>query len=328
MIESADDLEDVACPSCGSDRRSARFRGRDPSVGPGMSFQIVRCDACGQHYTSPRPIAAAIGRYYPTEYHCYQVEDTPPEGAPGSIQNLVLRDGFGAPSLRPTGWRRAAARTVQWFRSPQSFGFGLPFRGKGRLLDFGCGSGKFLRRMHALGWDVTGIDFSPDAVRDVRASGLRAFQGSLPHPDLLPASFDVITMRHALEHVPSLRIVLRNAWTLLNAGGLLLVQVPNFEGFDAQYFGDASLCVDLPRHLTHFTRDTLLAMFQREGLSDARVNLATHAAWLRKAARRDARRRALSKMIRLSPISRLAAMICQLTGRGNEIVATAVRSDN
>src|SRR2546423_1647282 len=133
MIESADDLEDVACPSCGSDRRSPRFRGRDPSVGPGMSFQIVRCDACGQHYSSP------------------------------------------------------------------------------------------------------------DAVRDVRASGLRAFQGSLPHPDLLPGSFDVITMRHALEHVPSPRDVLRSAWDLLDAGGMLLVQVPNFEGFDAQYFGDASL---------------------------------------------------------------------------------------
>src|SRR5438552_5407807 len=100
MIESPADLEDVPCPACGSDRRSPRFRGRDPSVGTGMSFQIVRCDDCGQHYTSPRPIPAAIGRYYPAEYHCYQVEETPPEGRRGSIQNLVLRDAFGAPALR------------------------------------------------------------------------------------------------------------------------------------------------------------------------------------------------------------------------------------
>src|SRR5437773_1445670 len=102
MMESPSDFEEVACPGCGGARRTLRFQGRDPSVGPGVAFSIVRCDDCGQHYTSPRPIAAAIARYYPAEYHCYQVEAAPPEGAPGSIQNLVLRDAFGAPSLRPS----------------------------------------------------------------------------------------------------------------------------------------------------------------------------------------------------------------------------------
>jgi SAM-dependent methyltransferase len=326
IVESPSDLEEVPCPNCASQRRSPRREGRDPTLGPGRSFAIVRCDDCGQHYTSPRPTAAAISRYYPAEYHAYHIEQAPPAGRDGSIKNLVLRDAFGAPALRPTGWRRAAARLVRCVRSPQSFGHGVPYRGRGRLLDFGCGSGKFLRRMHALGWNVTGIDFSDDAVRDVRASGLRALQGSLPHPDLHPGTFDVVTMRHALEHVPDPRAVLRSAWELLDAGGLLLVAVPNGDGWDGRYFGDAALCFDLPRHLTHFGPRTLAEMFRREGIPTPRVEVISRANWIRKAARRDPRPRAVSMLLRLSALSRVAAIICRLTGDGNELIATAVKA--
>jgi len=328
MIERSCDLEEVPCPGCDSNRRTPCREGRDPALEPGIRFRIVRCDDCGLHYTSPRPISSAISRYYPAEYHCHQLEEGLAAGPEGSLQNLLLRSAFGAPSVRPSGLGRAVARVINAVRPPQRFGYGITYRGRGRLLDFGCGSGKFLRRMQALGWDVTGMDFSDAAVRAVRTSGVPALAGSLPHPDLPPRSFDVITMRHALEHVPDPRSVLRGAWDLLDSGGLLLVQVPNFAGWEIRHFGDASLGVDLPRHLTHFTRATLSAIFERAGLRRPRVRLATHANWFRKAARRNGGHRRLDQLLRQSPPwCRVAAALCQMARCGNEIVATAVKPE-
>src|SRR5207248_10740686 len=106
------------------------------------------------------------------------------------------------------------------------------------------------------------------------ASGMRALQGTLPHPELLPGSFDVITMRQALEHVPDPRATLRIARELLDADGVLVIQVPNYASWQVGYFAEASMIVDLPRHLTHFTPDSLRAMLQREGFGSISVRQA------------------------------------------------------
>ena len=45
-----------------------------------------------------------------------------------------------------------------------------------RVLDFGCGRGKYLSRLSALGCDVTGIDSNPDYVEEARSNGFKAFQ--------------------------------------------------------------------------------------------------------------------------------------------------------
>src|SRR5205807_107331 len=198
-----------------------------------------------------------------------------------------VRNAFGSPEKRPRGSFRLLARAISTVRKPEWFGFGVAWRGQGRLLDVGCGAGKFLLRMKNLGWDVSGVDFSPTAVQAVRAAGMRALQGTLPHPELRPGNFDVVAMRHALEHVPDPRETLRRAWELLAPGGLLLIQVPNFAAWDVSVLGDAALGVDLPRHLTHFTPQTLGEMLRREGMTNITVRQVSHANWIRKAAKRN-----------------------------------------
>src|SRR5438552_3912070 len=179
MNEVAADFETVPCPGCGSRRHALAHTGPPVPDAPNLRMQIVRCADCGLHYQNPRPKVSALGKFYPNDYSPYRGEekDTPIDG---SVRGLVLRDAFGAPALRPSNFGHFVARTVTTFRRPEWFGFGVAWRGRGRLLDFGCGGGKFLRRMHALGWDVTGIDFSDTAVNAVRESGLKAVQGTLP----------------------------------------------------------------------------------------------------------------------------------------------------
>src|SRR5207249_8143111 len=79
----------------------------------------------------------------------------------------------------PRWWRKL----VKPFASKQHKR--LPLKGAGKLLDFGCGSGTFLERMRRQGWEVTGLDVSSQAVTHARSHlGLRALQGTLPHPQL------------------------------------------------------------------------------------------------------------------------------------------------
>jgi 2-polyprenyl-3-methyl-5-hydroxy-6-metoxy-1,4-benzoquinol methylase len=322
------DFELIACPGCGAAGFVIVHEGRDWVLNdPAVTMRIVRCERCGLHYTNPRPRLEHLGRYYPDEYAPYLSDGAEDRtGAGGSIRSLVLRRAYGAPHLRPRGLAGALAGGLAMLRSPRHFGFGVPWRGEGRLLDFGCGGGKFLRRMHALGWTVTGIDFSASAVSALRESGINALVGTLPHPELLPQSFDVVTMRHSLEHVPDPPAVLRAARELLAPGGRLVIQVPNFASWEVDYFGDASPRLDLPRHLMHFTPSTLGAMLERAGFSVIRLRQVCRANWLKKAARLAPERgpkRRIGFAFRATLPCRLAARWCELTHRGNELIAIA-----
>ena len=144
----------------------------------------------------------------------------------------------------------------------------MPIHGEGRLLDFGCGSGSYLWRMHRQGWKVIGVDPSAAAVDYVRHElGLPALVGSLPHEDLHDGYFDVITMWQSLEHVHWPMEVLRAARRLLAPGGKLIVAVPNIDSLPFRWFGQTWIGLDLPRHLSHFAPSTLTHMLESRRLS-------------------------------------------------------------
>jgi 2-polyprenyl-3-methyl-5-hydroxy-6-metoxy-1,4-benzoquinol methylase len=196
-------------------------------------------------------------------------------------------------------------------------------------LDFGCGDGAFLRRMHARGWRVLGLDLSEAAVRHVRCEpGLRALVGTLPHPDLSPESFDVITMWQSLEHVHRPLEVLQQAYRLLAPGGKLIAAVPNIDSAPFRWFGPAWFGLDLPRHLTHFSAATLRRMLERAGFRVEALRMVRHNAWLRASARRACRQRRAPyrlRWLRAGPLCRLASLYCLLTGQSDCVTAIAVK---
>src|SRR5438477_4588713 len=176
--------------------------------------------------------------------------------------------------------------------------------------------------MAALGWEVMGIGFSESAVRAVRESGLRAIQGSLPHAELSERSFDVITMRQALEHLPDPREVLTATRELLDDGGLLVIQVPNFASWEIEYFGDAALTLDLPRHLLHLTPETLRGLLERCGLEVKSLRQHCRASWLRKSLKqieRRGERRSSDALLKFKVGCQIAARRAESAGLGNEL---------
>jgi SAM-dependent methyltransferase len=259
------EFEEVACDFCGDSRADVLITGRDRLHGLPGTFRVVSCRACGLARTSPRPTLASLGTAYPSKYgpHKHGGKLRPPLG----LLRWALVNLRGYPLGRRASW---AARMLLWplarqsLRTKRGLGY-LPWATDGRLLDFGCGSGTYLARVAAAGWRAEGVDLSENALSLARAAGLAVHLGTLPGLALPEESYDAITMRHALEHVPSPSATLEAAYKLLRPGGRLLVAVPRFDSIQARRFGSAWMHLDLPRHLTHFTKATLSRHLAKAG---------------------------------------------------------------
>jgi SAM-dependent methyltransferase len=298
--------EESDCLLCGGRRWTPLLEAPDcVPGGTGLWFAVVQCLDCGLCFTNPRPSAANIAQFYPSAY--------------GPHLTAALRRSPKPWHIRlPSPWRgpRQQRRALEW-------------HGQGRLLDFGCGGGSFLERMHARGWRVTGLDVSPAAVGRVRDGlGLRALLGSLPHPELRPGSFDVITMWHSLEHVHRPMAVLEEAHKLLAPGGKLVVAVPNIDSLPFRWFGSAWFGLDLPRHLTHFAPWTLHLMLENAGFAVGPIRMVRHSEWLRCSAKQSGHQHGAPRWHRVlttKTLSRLTTWYAALTSQCDCMLVTADR---
>jgi SAM-dependent methyltransferase len=297
--------EESPCPLCGREGAQPILEAADPdpTLG-GLRFAVVRCGDCGLHYTNPRPDAASIERFYTPDYR--------PHRSPRLLRSLHRR---WYPLARLVGRPCLERRR-------------LPWHGQGRLLDFGCGGGRFLLRMQDQGWKVLGLDRSPGLVAQLREKlGVRALAGSLPHVELAPQSFDVITMWSTLAHVHQPLAALREAYRLLVPGGRLYVEVPNIASLAFSWFGGDWAALDLPRHLTHFCPTTLRAMLMASGFDVRQMRRASHPDWVRASARAIRQSILRRQLLRLRPVARLISWIGYATGRADAIMSIGERPE-
>ena len=235
------ETETVDCLMCGGDDFETVIIASDPTTGIGGRFRVVRCRDCRLAFTNPRPTPTSIGPFYPDDYQPYisrPWSNTARDRRRRSLEAAVLQRYFGYPG-ESSNWKNRwrawwGKRRIRRSRQRQSW---IPFREPGRLLDFGCGAGMFLREMHEFGWSVEGLDFSLAMARQVgEEHGIKVHVGTLPHADVTPQSFDAVTMWNSLEHVFQPRETVRHAGTALRSGGLLVVGVPNFDSWSFQTF--------------------------------------------------------------------------------------------
>ena len=80
------------------------------------------------------------------------------------------------------------------------------------------------------------------------------------------ANFDLITMWHVLEHVDDLKWQVEQLQRLVKFQGRIVIAVPNYKSYDAQFYKELWAAYDVPRHLNHFNKTTITKIFKSKGL--------------------------------------------------------------
>jgi SAM-dependent methyltransferase len=101
-----------------------------------------------------------------------------------------------------------------------------------RVLDLGCGAGRFVAALRDAGADPVGVELAEGALerarRNVPGADLRALAGDGAIP-LADASVDLVWCSEVLEHVPDTAGLLSEARRVLRTGGRLLVTTPSHD---------------------------------------------------------------------------------------------------
>jgi len=104
-------------------------------------------------------------------------------------------------------------------------------RGRGEILDLGCGRGEALEVFRAAGLAARGVDGSAAMVEVCREKGLAVEQGDLlaALASAAPESLGGVVSFHVIEHLPApaLDRLIRLAWRALVPGGSLILETPN-----------------------------------------------------------------------------------------------------
>ncbi len=133
--------------------------------------------------------------------------------------------------------------------------------GHGSLLDIGAGTGDFLKAAKQQGWKVYGVESNQEARKLVLEKGIELTEQI---NQLHNKKFEVITLWHVLEHLPNLEETILNIEQLLKPGGILIIAVPNYKSFDAKHYKSFWAAYDTPRHLWHFSRESMKNLFSEK----------------------------------------------------------------
>ena len=231
-----------ACPIC--DRKAIAFvhDSIDYTVSK-KKFSIWECHNCYLRFTQDVPSQDEIGRYYKAEAYVSHTDSKK-----GLINNLYHKvRNFTLKSKR---------KLVQQ----------ETHLSKGNILDIGCGTGAFLNEMKSSGWTITGLE--PDEQASKNAA--RLYNINTQNPETLfqlpKKSFDAITMWHVLEHVHQLNDYIKTLHDLINDNGRIFIAVPNYTSYDASHYEEHWAAYDVPRHLYHFSPQSMETLLNKHGL--------------------------------------------------------------
>ena len=229
------------CPVCGSEKYSEFLKCKDHFLTK-EKFTIVKCDQCTFTFVNPRPEQGQLAGYYEsTEYISHS-------GTNKGIVNSVYK-------------------YVRNFTHKSKLNLVTKYAKGNKILDIGCGSGELLGLFKKSNWETLGIEPNDNAREfAIKQYCIDVYEES--HiKEIESASMDVISMWHVLEHVSLLNERMEEVKRILKDDGVLFIAVPNRISFDAMHYGEFWAAFDVPRHLYHFTPETMGELIKKHGFA-------------------------------------------------------------
>jgi 2-polyprenyl-3-methyl-5-hydroxy-6-metoxy-1,4-benzoquinol methylase len=199
---------------------------------------------CSLRFTQDVPDRYSIGQYYKSENYISHTNTSK-----GLINNL---------------YQIVRKKTL---RQKRKLICHISGKKKGTLLDVGSGTGAFVNEMQLSGWNVTGLEPDEDARRVAKENFQCDVMGIDDLFNLPENKYDVITLWHVLEHVHDLQAYLQQFKKILRQDGRLVIAVPNYTSFDASVYKEYWAAYDVPRHLYHFSPNSMKLLITKNGMS-------------------------------------------------------------
>lgn len=235
------------CPVCGNQGFNPFISCKDYTVSNDV-FNIDSCNSCGFKFTNPRPEERDLGKYY--ESDDYISHSNTNKGLINKIYQ-VARHYTLSKKLQLVS---ATARKKE-----------------ASILDYGCGTGEFLNTCKTAKWKTKGVEPSDLGRKQaIENYGLEIYDDVF-NPAFNGDKFDVITLWHVLEHVARLKPTMERLLSLLAEKGHIIIAVPNPASLDARLYAKQWAAYDVPRHLYHFTPDTINKLAEQFSLELVRM---------------------------------------------------------
>lgn len=226
------------CPFCKSKKIVHKFSCFDYLV-TNEKFGIYECCQCGLMFTNPRPEEDEINNYYKSDDYVVHTENKT-----NFINSLFL--------------------IVREISIRKKYRIIKKYNVNNRILDIGCGTGKFLSFCKSKGMETTGVEPS-ELAREIAKEKYKL--NNIHSPENLNSfpgnHYGIITLWHVLEHVHNIGDYLEKIYFLLVEEGILLIALPNPESYDARYYSNYWAAYDVPRHLYHFKKDVILTVMEK-----------------------------------------------------------------
>lgn len=253
------------CLACGGEGSIVYRDCGDFLCGSPGTYTYLRCPSCQMLWASPQPspreLDSLYRKYFNEIPHTPQFQDSNSNIRRFVRAAILTTDGYPIPG---SSGRRSITRlsgrilaSMPFVRTRARYGLGLlwpKFREGGRLLDVGCGMGWFVKIMRDWGWDAVGLE--PDGELAQRARELYEVPilvGTLDQRPFPAGSFEVVVMRHAIEHVTNPLEYLGECRRILKPDGILAIATPNGASLASRWFRQNWFGASPPWHLNLFS---------------------------------------------------------------------------
>ena len=207
-------------------------------------FTYFECSECGCLQISKIP--NNIQKYYPSNYYSYSKVEKPDsnliliKSILGWIKNkYLLLDGTVLDGLLSRISCDALEPNVKSTLS------GIKLAPNSKILDVGCGSGRFLYHLKEKGFrNLLGCD--PYIEKDIEyANGLRILKKEIQN---IEGKWDLVMFNHSFEHISDQLETLQSVFRLLEESGICLIRIPTTSSYAWKHYRTNWFALDAPRH--------------------------------------------------------------------------------
>ena len=245
-------METAPCPITGSREFTPFLQAPDRFNLQSQLWQLAQSSASGLVMLDPRPRVDQMATHYPAEAYDPFLNRT-------SANSLRDKAYLAISDVLLAGKARVVMKGID---QPAD---------SAQVLEVGCSTGRLLLRIYRdFGVplaNLCGVEIDRQAAETARSAGIGSVSESGLDETSFERRFDRIVFWHALEHLHRINESLARARELLKPGGQLVIAVPNLQSDDARRYGPNWIALDAPRHLWHFTPETLRKLLEKHGFS-------------------------------------------------------------